>query len=80
MYNLMFYFLKFFIILPQKGQIPESIQMIDDAKLIICIIENEHHHCEEDLRSALANAEEAHCQVHDAKDQMEQVDMHIGKV
>ena len=51
--------------------------MIDYAKLIICIIENEHCHCEEDLRSALANAEEACCQVHDAEDQMEQADMHI---
>jgi hypothetical protein len=75
----MFYFPKFFIVLPQKGQIPESITTIDDAKLIICIVENERRHCEEDLRSALANAEEACCWVHDAEDQMEQADMRVGK-
>ena len=63
----------------QKDEILETIQMVDDAKLIFYIVKNECHHCEEGLMSALTNAEEACCHVCDAEEQMELVDMCVER-
>jgi len=63
----------------QKDEILETIQMVDDAKLIFYIVKNECHHCEEGLTSALTNAEEACCHVCDAEEQMELVDMCVER-
>ena len=74
------YFGKVFIVLPIQNHIPEGIYMIDDAKLIFHIVEIKCHQCKEGLQSALSNAQEAYHHVCEAKDQMVQADMRIGKV
>ena len=60
--------------------IPDFTQTAEEAALLLKHIQVEQHDCKLVLSSAVAQLQEAHLRVRDAKNQLFEADMHVGRV